>query len=245
MKRICAILIVLAIFGCSKELQFENQTYSKKTSLACSEQCPHIKITIPHAKNGVVADSINAKIFQTLSGIVYFGEKPTNAKNYDELLSSFIASYEKLQRDAPDDVFGWEGDVKGSVLYQSDKVINIELDHYLFTGGAHGYSGKRSLLFDPKTGKSITLAQIVNNIAAFKSFVEKQFRAKYELPAGTPINSKGLMFEDEKFQLPQNIFFTNDGLLLYYNAYEIASYADGAQELLLPYSKIGEYLKIK
>ncbi|WP_326935009.1 RsiV family protein [Flavobacterium sp. PL11] len=59
------------------------------------------------------------------------------------------------------------------------------------------------------------------------------------------MNSGGLMFENERFQLPQNIFFTDTGLLLYYNIYEIASYADGATEMLFPYTEVNEFLNLK
>ena len=74
---------------------------------------------------------------------------------------------------------------------------------------------------------------------------KKKFRAKYKIPASKPINATGLMFEDEKFQLPQNIFFTDKGLLLYYNSYEIASYADGPKELLFSYKEVNDYLLIQ
>ena len=50
------------------------------------------------------------------------------------------------------------------------------------------------------------------------------------------------MFENDTFQLPQNIFYTEDGLLLYYNSYEAASYADGPKEILFPYDKISKFL---
>lgn len=53
------------------------------------------------------------------------------------------------------------------------------------------------------------------------------------------------MFEYEKFNLPQNIFYTDKGLLLYYNSYEAASYADGPKELLLPYVEVEEFLRLK
>lgn len=245
MKNFTAIaLILLLATGCKKNLVFENQTYEKKTTLPCSEQCPRIVVTIPVAKNGIAADSINNKVFSTLVNIIYFGEKPSNSKNYDQLLSSFIHSYEELQKDAPDEVFGWEGSVTGRIIYQSDDLLNIELKHYTFTGGAHGYSGVRSLLFDPNTGKSVTPEKLFTNLTEFKKYAEKQFREKYGL-VGKPINSKGLMFENDRFQLPQNIMITNDGILLYYNAYEIASYAEGAQELLLPYETAARFLAIR
>ena len=77
------------------------------------------------------------------------------------------------------------------------------------------------------------------------AFAEKKFRAKYKIPAKKSINATGLMFEDEKFDLPQNIFYTDKGLLLYYNSYEAASYADGPKELLLPYVEVEEFLRLK
>jgi hypothetical protein len=123
--------------------------------------------------------------------------------------------------------------------------LNIEIKHYSYTGGAHGYQGLRSLIFDPETGKSIPNNNLFKDRNAFKAFAEKKFRAKYKIPENQPINATGFQFEDEKFELPQNIFYTDKGLLLYYNPYEAASYSDGPKELLLSYKDVNEYLAIK
>jgi len=234
------------LMGCQKELSFENQTYNKKSSLACNDDCPEITVSIPEAQGAaVVMDSINTKVFSVLKEIVYFGEKPYTSKDYDGLLTAFIGSYEKLKTEFPKDEFGWEAKIEGSVIYQSDSILNIEINHYTYTGGAHGYQGLRSLLFDPKTGQSIDNAQLFKDQNAFKAFAEKKFRSKFKIPVNHSINATKFMFEGDQFQLPLNIFYTNDGLLLYYNRYEIASYADGPKELLLPYDEIKEYLLLK
>ena len=245
MKILSAIFLLVLLCGCNKELAFENKTFTQKTTIPCPEQCPQITVTVPLAQDGIAADSINAKLYTTIASIIHFGDKPNPAKTYEALLASFIGSYEKMQREAPDEVFGWEGDVKARVAYQSADILNIEIKHYTFTGGAHGYSGLRSLLFNPDTGHSIETAALFNDVAGFRKLAEKEFRKKFGIPENAAINSKGLMFENERFHLPQNIFFTNEGLLLYYNAYEIASYAEGAKELLLPYSKIETFLKLR
>lgn len=239
-------LILLSMAQCSNELVFEEQSFQRKTALPCAANCPEIKVKIPVA-NGVpiVADSINKKVFSVLKQIIYFGEKPYTSKDYNGLLKSFIDSYEQLQKEFPKDKFGWEGDIKGSVTYQSENILNIQIDHYTYTGGAHGYHGLRSLLFNTETGKSISVNQLFKDRDLFKAFAEKKFREKYKIPANKEINSSGLMFENEKFQLPQNIFFTDSGILLYYNSYEIASYADGAREMLLPYNEVNDFLKVK
>ncbi|MBF4466017.1 DUF3298 and DUF4163 domain-containing protein [Flavobacterium sp. LC2016-12] len=244
MKQYTFLVFLFLIFtSCSKELSFENKTFEKKSILPCKTDCPIITIDIPIAKNiPVVADSINKKIFLVIKEITFFGEKPIQLNDYKALTVSFIESYEEMHKKFPSETFGWEGKIKGNVEFESAQIINIKIDHYTFTGGAHGYQGYRSLLFNPKTGKIIFSDQIFKNEKEFKAFAEKRFRSKYKIPAKANINSTGLMFENDKFQLPQNIFYTEEGLLLYYNSYEAASYADGPKELLFPYDEVNKFL---
>ena len=98
---ICTLLL-FSVAQCSNELVFEDQSFQKKTSLPCTDNCPSIDVKLPIA-NGVpvVADSINKKVFSVMKEIIYFGEKPYTAKDYNGLLTSFINSYEKLQKDFP------------------------------------------------------------------------------------------------------------------------------------------------
>lgn len=247
MKQYTFLVFLFLIFiSSNKELSFKNETFKKKSTLPCKTDCPQITIDIPVAKNiPVVADSINKKILSILKEIVYFGENPSEAKDYNSLATSFIISYEEMHKKFPSETFGWEAKIKGNIEYQSDQILNIKLDHYTFTGGAHGYQGFRSLLFNPKTGKIIFSDQLFKNEKEFKAFAEKEFRNKYKIPAKANINVTGLMFEKDTFQLPQNIFYTDEGLLLYYNSYEAASYADGPKEILFPYDKISKYLKFQ
>jgi len=227
-------------------LAFEDKVYTKKTTLAGPEPRTYVDISIPDATGVPVAsDSINNKIFRTIRSIVYFGEKPTDATSYQELMNSFIGSYDELAKKFPKDAMAWEAKIKGTIDYKSDSIVGIKLNNYTFTGGAHGYAGDRSLLFNAKTGRSLQYSDIFKDEKAFTSFAEKKFRAKYKIPAGKPINATGLMFEENKFALPQNIFFKENGLLLFYNAYEVAAYAEQQKEVLIPYSEADAYLKMK
>lgn len=242
---IAALLLILT--SCTKGLTFKELSFHKKTTIGCKGVCPEIKVKIPFAESTspTVSDSINAKIFNVLKDIIYVDEKPCKAKNYDELLTSFIHSYEKMQKEYPDDVFGWEGQVKGTTTYQSSSLLNIEIDYYTFTGGAHGYHGLKSLLFDPRTGKVIYNDALFTDIKAFSKYAEKQFRAKYKIPSRGAINATGYQFSKNRFHLPETIFYTSKGLLLYYNPYEAACYADGPKELLLPFAEVDSFLKIR
>lgn len=238
------VMVLILLTGCTKALTFENEVFEKESKMPCKKDCPQITIDVPVAKNiPVVADSINKKILVVVREIIDFGENPSEAKDYNSLADSFIASYEEMHKKFPTETFGWEAKVRGNIEYQSDQILNIKLDHYTFTGGAHGYQGFRSLIFNPTTGKTIFSDELFKNEIEFKAFAEKEFRKKYKIPAKANINATGLMFERDTFQLPQNIFYTEEGLLLYYNSYEAASYADGPKEILFPYEMVSKYLK--
>lgn len=268
MKQITILALALLLFtACKKETEkieetnitvidsdsvpkeaiaFAPKKYSKESKVGCRDTlCTYVRISVPEASGiTAVSDSINNKLFHVARSIVYFGEKPTKAKSYQELMDSFIKSYEELRKDFSES-FPWESKVKATVDYQSDSIINVKVNSYMFTGGAHGYEGNRSLIFNAKTGRSLTYDNIFKDKKAFTAFAEKKFRAKYKIPAGKSINITGLMFENDKFILPQNIFFTKDGLHLFYNPYEVGSFADGAKEILIPYSEADAYLKVK
>ncbi|WP_298151524.1 DUF3298 and DUF4163 domain-containing protein [Flavobacterium sp.] len=247
MKKIGILLPLLLLFaGCNNDLSFKEQKYYKKSTLPCKAECTDISVVVPIASDKpIVADSINKKVFATMKEIIYVGEKPFTATDYNGLLSAFINAYDKMQTDNPKDVFNWKGDIKGKVIYQSDSIIDIELKHYTFTGGAHGYSGRHSLIFDAMTGKFIPNEYLFRDKKAFMAFAEKKFRTAYKIPEGKSINATNLMFEEGVFQLPQTYFFTDKGLLLFYNVFEIASYADGPKELLIPYSEVNKYLTVR
>ncbi len=245
MKRLTLVITLAALaVSCNNDLTFTSKSFHAKSKEACVKDCPKADVTVPIAEGEpIVADSINKKVFKVMKEIIFVGENPYTDKDYPGLLHSFIKSYEELEHDSGER-FGWEATVDGSVLFDTDSIIDIELKHYTFTGGAHGYTGKRSLLFDPSTGKAILEKDLFKDEAGFKVVAEKEFRKSFKIPDG-PINGTGLMFEEEKFQLPQTYFFTPKGLLLYYNVYEIASYADGPKELLIPYDKIRKFLAVR
>ncbi|MFD2941051.1 DUF3298 and DUF4163 domain-containing protein [Flavobacterium notoginsengisoli] len=247
MKNYIFIIFLCLIFtSCKKDLSFENETFEEKSTKPCKNDCPSITIEVPVAKNKkVISDSINKRVFGVIKEIVFFEEDSVKVDDYKSLAKSFIASYEEMHQKFPQDTFGWEAKIIGNIEFQSEQILNLKIDHYTFTGGAHGYQGYRSLLFNPKTGKTIFNNQLFKNEKEFKAFAEKAFRSKYKIPEKANINATGLMFENDKFQLPQNIFYTSQGLLLYYNSYEAASYADGPKELIFSYYEVRQYLNFQ
>lgn len=233
----------LLLTSCEKELSFKTETFEKKASISCQDSCPKVILKIPVAHDGgSVSDSINSRVFAVMKEIIYFGEKPYAATNYPDLASAFITSYEQLRRENPQDQFGWGGEVTGKVIHRSNNLIGIELDHYTFTGGNHGFAGKRSLLFEAETGKSLSNEDLFSDLEGFRKLAEQKFRQQFQIKEGMPISSDGFLFETGSFTLPEAVFVTKSGVLLFYNPYEIASYAMGPIQLQIPLSEAKPYL---
>jgi hypothetical protein len=92
-------------------------------------------------------------VFSVLKEIVYFGEKPYTSTDYAGLLASLLIPM-KLKK-FPNDTFGWEAKIEGSVKYQSESVLNIEINHYTYTGLTDIRIA--FFTFDQSTGKSIQM----------------------------------------------------------------------------------------
>lgn len=240
-KNIGILCFAFLIVSCKDKsaLSHSKETFEQNITSDCAEFCPYAKLEIVLFDNkNQVSDSINTKIFEHFKEILSFEDEPHTVTDYNELLKSFLESYQKLQKEFPDESIGWEMDGTSEILFQNEKIINIKTEYYLYTGGAHGNSGVHSFFFDSKTGKNISKEKMFTDLNEFSRFAEKKFREKFNIRPESNINSTGFMFEDDVFHLPETILFTKKGILLLYNNYEIASYSDGQQELFIPFKEI-------
>lgn len=133
--------------------------------------------------------------------------------------------------------------VNPSEVYVKETLISFSLNWSDYQGGAHGNSGADGLTFDSQTGKCYTNDELILDEKAFTDLVEQKFRTKMELSETASINSKGHSFEDNKFVLPSCIYYTKEGLELYYVPYEIAPYVMAGTELSVSYVEVKGMIK--
>ena len=222
-------------------LTFDSRFYSNTDCSPCAE----ISIEVPEAiSNRKISETINNAIREEVISILSFDEEKS-ITDIPTALISFNQGYEDLKTLFPDESIPWEAWIKGKIAFENKDLVTIELSSYIFTGGAHGYGSRRFLNFDKNKAVELSGDELFNNQQKFLDFAESQFRLKQNIPEGVSINSTGFMFERDIFYLPENIGFTQDGLILLYNPYEVASYADGTIELTLPYKEVSEYLAIR
>jgi hypothetical protein len=235
------LLIIVLVMACKKEgaLTFEPYSISNKNC----ENCSTVLINIPKALDKTkLGETLNTALQEEIIALLNFDEE-SDAQNIEGAIEAFVSDYEDLDEKFTDQSIPWEAKINGKVTYENKQILTIRLESYLFTGGAHGYNTIRFLNFDKEKGTELDLKELFKKEEDFKTFAETKFRNQENIPTQDPINSTGFMFETDTFYLPENIGYTDQGLLLFYEPYEIASNADGPISLTLPYEEVKSFLK--
>ena len=247
-KLFLALTFNLLLIGCNKdipELSFDELNIEQVSEVNCNpeeENCTFIGINVPWAMGkDTRSNLINSHIEDHIIKLIDYQDYQ-DLNSLEKLAQTYIDDYETTAKEFPEYNIPWEAFVEGTVTYESKKLISIKFDLALFTGGAHGYTSTTFLNFNPETGRLLSKEELFSQ--DFKDFAEKRFRKKYEIPENESINSTGFFFEDDKFQLPQNIGFHPNKIILRYNAYEIASYSEGNIQLVFKMEEAKKYFKI-
>jgi len=242
MKPSYSILFVFFLFiCCQKENKLTFEPYQFETE-AC-DNCTKININVPQAMdNSKLAHTINSAVREEVISLLHFDEE-SEVSDIDTAIKSFESGFFKLQERYEDESTPWEAKVASEITFEDATILTIALDAYIFTGGAHGYSSKRFLNFDKTKSSELENWQLFKDSLAFRRTAELKFRTKESIPQDKPINYTGFMFERDSFHLPENIGFTEKGIKLLYNQYEVSSFADETIELVLPYEEIKKFLK--
>ncbi|AEB77088.1 hypothetical protein ADU80_03965 [Clostridium botulinum] len=117
-----------------------------------------------------------------------------------------------------------------------DDFASFYIDFYEFTGGAHGSTLRRSYNIDLKTGKLLTLHDILKDIPNYKDVINKYI---YNEISKKP----DIYFVDSFKGITDNIAFTveKDALVIYFQQYEIAPYSSGIPEFTIPFIKLSSF----
>lgn len=238
MKNICILfLIVIGLISCDEEAQLSfiesNAIYNDNAT---------VEINIPVAQgNSNASELINETLENHIANMLLFAEEDSSTLKLDEAIETFENQYLKFKSDFEESALVFEATFDGEVIYQSQEIITIALTGYTNTGGAHGNSNITLYNFNPKTGKTLELEDIISDEESFAKVAETHFKTEIAN------NGKGAMedyFFGEDFHLPANIGFSEEGVLLLYNPYEVAAYAMGITEITILFEEVHNFLKI-
>jgi len=243
-------LVLTIVLGCTnkKPLKIISKSFAENDIAACKEvNCPEITINyFETTGEAAVSKKINDSIHQWIINSLYIGD-PNNkstAKNITEAAQGFIKAYRHDNAAYPDMAAEYEAQLTITPILVTEEILSVELKQYNYTGGAHGYGSSTFHNFDVETGESVPLDALFSNPEGFKKLAEGHFRKKHDIPTDETINATGLWFKNDVFYLPNSIGFTKKNVLLVYNPYEIASYAQGVFEVKIPIEEAAEFLSV-
>lgn len=229
-------MILMNLYSCNtkESFTFEKENFTTDILLDCqTTDCASLDINLLKIIDDTpTAALINKEIEGVACAILNVGEN-ISEPTLQKAMLQFNTSYQNISNEFPEETVPYEASIDCQLTFQCKNLISVAIDSYVFTGGAHGYGGVSYINVDVKSGKRVSNKALFKNHNKFINHAEKIFRAQNEIPENEPINSTGFFFENDTFNLPENIGFTDKEVILYYNQYEISSYAEGPIELKL------------
>ena len=249
MKKVLLLMFMsLFAMGCTSDqtLQLEQRFMSEKDLDKCKGQtCPgitisYLKAVAPEGPSAAVNRAVDSTIIRAID-LVEDGITPESVM---EAMEQFVDTYLLNLSEFPDMSAVYTAEINIETLWQSDTLLSFSVNQYQYTGGAHGLGRVYFLNFDPVSGQALDRSALIKDLPGFTQVAEQAFRAEHHIEQGASINSTGFWFENDTFSLPPTIGFTQNEVVLVYNPYDIASYAEGSFELRIPIDKIEPYLSL-
>lgn len=215
-----------------------------------SAECTTIYFSYPRiigSGNKALNDTLSAQIEKWLTGTPDGQEKGLSA---EEFCKTFVSDYEKFAREFPQSPAKWYIRREIEIIANNKHFITLQLSDESYLGGAHGMNIHLFANFNPSGGQRIALSELVaeGKMQELEKVAESHFREENSIPKGQSLKEAGYFYMEEDstgspFHLTDNFAITRDGLLFYYNPYDIAPYSMGATLLKVPFTDISGMLK--
>lgn len=193
----------------------------------------------------LINDSLRRLATGTITSWLDTGEStpqnPDAQTDVAKAVSLLSADYNATYMDALSGC--WELNSKADTTFASPKLLTVRFESYAYTGGAHPNSNVSFHNFDRRTGRYLTLNDLIADTTALLKVVERAFRADQDLRPQDNLEEQGYFLQDGRFPLPANVGMGRGGMIFYYNPYEVAAYAVGPIELTVPYGQLNGVLR--
>lgn len=247
MNKLFFILLTAIIFASCNDtpLLTEKQYLDQNSIASCKDKpCPQVSVDyIKYSGEEAVVKPINSAIEEFVISSLYLGdpEAEPEANTSKNAIAQFINDYWRDTSEFPD-INEYEAEISVAQTYRSQEIATVALHQYSYVGGAHGYGSLKYVNFDIDTGEILTIEQLIKDKNQIAKLAEKQLRTDYQIPDGESLNAEIFWFENDKFHLSNTIGFDNGKMIIHYNQYDIASYADGPIDIELPIKEVAPYL---
>ncbi|MBL4861732.1 MAG: DUF3298 domain-containing protein [Crocinitomicaceae bacterium] len=197
--------------------------------------------------NSAYKDSVNALIYDDVFEITAgwtAGERTKLTKEFFKArLDSFALLYEEYKDiDEYRVLFELEGNYS---IHEFSSYVEISIWGWSFSGGAHGNGYNVTTMINKSDGRTLKLEDFVSDVDQLNVIAEPLFREMFDLRPEQSLSDYGFEFVDDQFSINDNFTFSENYVHFYYNTYEIAPYAGGPTELVIPIADIKHLIKLK
>lgn len=215
---------------------------------ALDKECATIQVEYPEfntPNNPKVAQTINQHLMKDILNHILLDEKPY--PNLDIAIKEYGKQYlSNKPYEGMTERMRWSIEIKGEVYFQSNGLLSVGFENSSFLGGAHPLTLMSYTNFDVQTGKLLKVADMLvqpTSAEKLNHIGEKYFRLARDLKPTDDLEGEGFEFPQKHFQLNNNFCFTPQGIIFYFNPYEIAAYVYGPTEITIPYAELKPLLK--
>lgn len=179
----------------------------------------------PFAPNDNNVPQMMQQLRQVLADY-YLKDMKANASNYENLAEIPWLNYEAYY--------------EGRFMEKIENFLSYELIAYFYTGGAHGSTLCNYKVYDCDRNCPVQLGDVVGEEA--RPYILELMATKplpdYDGMTLNQMRKEGYLFEDATLYLPENFYFTQQGITFVFQQYEIAPYALGILSVDLTWEEL-------
>lgn len=194
--------------------------------------------------NDAAAAAINDHI-AVLDELYYSGTG--NGDGINAMLEMALDNYSYAMDTGAELGLEYSSDRTVSVPRADNAVVSLILSTNTYTGGVHGNYFDRGYVYDAQTGELLTLEKLTSDADAFSAFAASylvelakndETYASLDLIEDLPSAMAALLREG-------SWYFDDNGLVVFSDVYELASYAEGIIRFTIPYGALEDYIDAK
>ena len=224
-----------------KELTFFKSYNNCDTSK--SEPCSYVSAEWIEYTSGNIKNQLNEFISSVLMDSMYYIQSESKIHNsIEKIADDFLKDYEDNEVVSGRN-FPWYYHINSHEHFRNDNVVVLSFISDGYPGGAHGFWVNSYDNLSLARGGELELDDFLKPgfETELNKLIDRQFRKDNNLSQTEDLTTGAWLFEN-KIEYNNNFAFTKDGLLFFYNQYEIAPYAAGTIEVLIKYEDLSDLI---
>ena len=154
-------------------------------------------------------------------------------KRYAEEVYAQFCEEAPARKAEQGEYFGYYTDSEKLYVARADStILSLGSTYYMYAGGAHGMYGYKAYNYDAATGKSLSIRDVASDYTTLVEKLVDMLHEKY--PDLSMMDEIDMVSEGYADNLVWTLGY--DGIRFYFDPYALASYAEGAQKIFIPFA---------